>query len=595
MALTEVTTTFNLHDYFGDSFDARRTKGWATNNADNQTIHDNDTGETRIGSGYATINADGTGSFTHWAPGPDGNPTSWQTTYHFDVPDRTARGGRRTESFGPYTVTSSGMMTALVEEQAVPATYLTTVTAELQTYVDAGAAASTSAAASATSAAASADLASAVAGADTADDLITILDANPASDFRTQQDARQSAAIQTSIIEARHSNTLAMMGDSFLANTLIYEAGPLAWQHKPSAMLTGGRILLGQRLELVKDAGISGNTTTQMLARYDTDITPHGAGWVFIGGGTNDVDGGASAATIIANLTAMFDKADRDHARIIAATIPPRDANTAPKNAVLFEVNEWIRREAFVRPGMVLVDLYAVLSEATAATFKSGISLDGIHPYTTAGGWRMARAFYDALKDVVPPVPVLPSSNVDSRSLITCGMFTGTAGGKGTGVTGTTASGWFVEPAPSLTCTATVAKVARTDLGPGDMQEIEVTAGTAQARARNTAVGTAWNPGDEVYATIGFEADTLPTTPAASVFDLNVTCYNAGFSRLLRGVDNGLMAYEFEALNIPASGVLRTPSIVIPALTTTLQITVTMSAGAKVRLYQAELVKGSWL
>lgn len=175
MALTEVTTTFNLHDYFGDSFDARRTKGWATNNADNQTIHDNDTGETRIGSGYAVINTDGTGSFTHWAPGPDGNPTSWQTTYHFDVPDRTARGGRRTESFGPYTVTSSGMMTALVEEQEVPPTYLTQVTAELQEYVDAGAAASTAASASATSAAASAALAQDISNIDTPDALVATL------------------------------------------------------------------------------------------------------------------------------------------------------------------------------------------------------------------------------------------------------------------------------------------------------------------------------------------------------------------------------------------------------------------------------------
>lgn len=135
MALATVTTTFDLADYFGTDFDARRAKAWATTNIDNDTVHDTSTGDTRIGGGTATIATDGTGSFTHWAPGADGNPTSWQTTYHFDVPDRTAPKGRRTESFGPFTVTTSGELTALVEEQEVPPTYLSTVIDLLDTYV----------------------------------------------------------------------------------------------------------------------------------------------------------------------------------------------------------------------------------------------------------------------------------------------------------------------------------------------------------------------------------------------------------------------------------------------------------------------------
>lgn len=135
MALTEITTTFNLHDYFGNDFDPRRAKAWATNNADGMKIDDTSTGETRIGAGVAVIAADGTGTFAHWAPGADGNPVSWQTTYHFDVPDRTEPRGRRTKSFGPYTVTASGLLTALEDEQAVPPTYLTTVTELLDGYV----------------------------------------------------------------------------------------------------------------------------------------------------------------------------------------------------------------------------------------------------------------------------------------------------------------------------------------------------------------------------------------------------------------------------------------------------------------------------
>lgn len=146
MALTQVTTTFDLSDYFGTDFDARRAKAWATNTAPDQTIHDESTGETRIGSGNGTIGSDGTGSFTHWAPGADANPATWQTYYHFDVPDRNAPRGRRQLRLGPFTVTASGELTALVEEQiAVP-------TASAAQSAAAAEASATSAAGSATAA-----------------------------------------------------------------------------------------------------------------------------------------------------------------------------------------------------------------------------------------------------------------------------------------------------------------------------------------------------------------------------------------------------------------------------------------------------------
>lgn len=163
MALANVTTTFNVHDLFGANFDARRAKAWATTNAPDDTIHDKSTGETRIGGGTATINPDGTGTFTHWAPGADGNPTTWQTTYHFDVPDRTTGKGRRVEHFGPFTVTTSGLLTALVQEQiAIP-------TATAAASAAAAGASATSAAGSASSAATSASAAStARTGAETA-------------------------------------------------------------------------------------------------------------------------------------------------------------------------------------------------------------------------------------------------------------------------------------------------------------------------------------------------------------------------------------------------------------------------------------------
>lgn len=134
MALTDVTVTFDLADILGTDFDARRTKIRVYTNVANQTLMDTSTGETRIGDARVTLATDGTGSFTTWAPGADGNPISWQTYIAVDYP-RTGARDRVTRTFGPYTITANADLTELEEEQAVPAEYLTVVTAALDAIV----------------------------------------------------------------------------------------------------------------------------------------------------------------------------------------------------------------------------------------------------------------------------------------------------------------------------------------------------------------------------------------------------------------------------------------------------------------------------
>ena len=134
MALADVTTTFNLADYLGNTFDVRRTKVYLTTNVESNIITDTSTGEVRLGGGTVAVDEIGNVTATHWAPGVDGNPTSWQTTYHIDGVDNASR-ERTLVSVGPFTVTTSGLLTALLEEQAVPAEYLTRVTTLLDGYV----------------------------------------------------------------------------------------------------------------------------------------------------------------------------------------------------------------------------------------------------------------------------------------------------------------------------------------------------------------------------------------------------------------------------------------------------------------------------
>ena len=99
------TIHFDASDYCGTDFDARRVKLWATNNAEDETIHDPD-GHVYIGSGNGTIATDGQASITVPVPEAGWNPITCQTTLHLDYPDRNsrARNGRETKTFGPFTV-----------------------------------------------------------------------------------------------------------------------------------------------------------------------------------------------------------------------------------------------------------------------------------------------------------------------------------------------------------------------------------------------------------------------------------------------------------------------------------------------------------
>lgn len=135
MSLSTVTITFDVHQLLGGDFDARRTKCRVYTNVENQTLIDTSTNEIRMGDQTVTVGSDGTGTFDTWAPGASGNPASWQTYVAFDYP-RTGARDRVTRTFGPYTITASGSLADLEEEQAIPAEYATLLVQQLQALVD---------------------------------------------------------------------------------------------------------------------------------------------------------------------------------------------------------------------------------------------------------------------------------------------------------------------------------------------------------------------------------------------------------------------------------------------------------------------------
>lgn len=192
MAFTEATVSYNLSDYAGEAYDLRRSRGWLVTNIESGYVTDDATGDIRVTEMKANVDADGTGSVTIVVPGST-NPDTWQTTFYFDLPEKGRHGKRQVLKFGPFTITETSILGDLVEEQAVPAEYITAVTAQLDAKVTEAEAAVTAAQAAQAAAEAARDQAQDISNIDTPDALVATLVEDSGS--------ATAAALSASIIE----------------------------------------------------------------------------------------------------------------------------------------------------------------------------------------------------------------------------------------------------------------------------------------------------------------------------------------------------------------------------------------------------------
>ncbi len=133
------------------------------------------------------------------------------------------------------------------------------------------------------------------------------------------------------------------------------------------------------------DRGVSGQTTPQMLGRFQADVIDLHPRLVHILAGTNDIAGNTgptSLAWIEANIRAMATLAKANHIQVvIGSVLPAAGFNWRPgitPAADISALNAWL--EAYARAeGFVYVDYYAVLA-ATDHSFKAAMTLDGVHP-----------------------------------------------------------------------------------------------------------------------------------------------------------------------------------------------------------------------
>jgi lysophospholipase L1-like esterase len=135
------------------------------------------------------------------------------------------------------------------------------------------------------------------------------------------------------------------------------------------------------------NAAIRGNTTTQMMARMESDVLIYQPAVVFVMGGTNDLKRHEDPQKILRRLDQMLDRARAVGATAVLCTIPPRNGGYGRE---VLALNSAIRRYA-ARGNVPLLDLYESVG-TRKGTYKRGLTKDGIHPNLRASDLMTAAA-----------------------------------------------------------------------------------------------------------------------------------------------------------------------------------------------------------
>lgn len=368
--------------------------------------------------------------------------------------------------------------------------------------------------------------------------------------------------------------------------------------HNPKLLANNGyftwwKTLSNGRVKLLHNAGMSGETTSQILARITRDVVPYNPSWVVVLAGTNDVRTGVATVTIIDNLRSIYALLRSYGYNVIAMSVPPLGSGDASYNATttqqIQDINSWIKSTCQVNNGIWFADCHGAIADPAS---EGGAALaanleDSVH-FSPIGSYNAGVILNNITSSFIPLVNSLPTTAADTY-LVSSGnknvspnpMFTtsatgptGTFGGggsvtEGSGAGTSVAKGWRVEA--SGTGSAVASLVARTVANDGDTygnnQRVVLT-----ASANNDSVSiknidnftSQVTAGDSVYAECAFKLSSITGTPKRINLNVNITVGGVIYSTT---IGYGSLSNNLPTSNL--SGVLRTPVLKVPTGTVT--------------------------
>lgn len=401
----------------------------------------------------------------------------------------------------------------------------------------------------------------------------------------------------TGTFEPVHKGTVAVLGDSIaIQNSLTAGSGTtLVNYHKRWGFWTSTAALLKGRLKLIEKSvgtyayGTSGAGIQTIINNGEVAALIAAAPeWAVVHWGTNSlVADGLTAAQTFADYVEGVEMMTAAGIKVVATTILPRVVSgetTSAQRIAIADCNRLIVDWARSAPNVVLCDWAPALIDPTTGDGDADYFRDNTHP-DEVGATRMAKVLFDVLDPIIPKSTApLASGMADSRAVLprgkslqegTGGTFSGSNPGGGSGAI-SAGSVVYVDTGTTLVAS----KVARTDMWPGAWQQFVFSAATATGGAKlSMQTGTGFSVGDTVFGVVEYETDAASW--AAKFVSAQLLCNpNSANTAAGNSLSADLTAMT-EALYQPgvASGVLITPTIVIPSGTTSMRLEAVSGGG----------------
>ena len=191
-------------------------------------------------------------------------------------------------------------------------------------------------------------------------------------------------------IKVQSGQKVAFMGDSI---TQFGWDRPGGYVHLVAEALESAGVKIA-----VVPAGISGNTSRNMLDRVDKSVISQKPDWMTLSCGVNDVwHHDASHVDLEpykANITAIVDKAQAAGIKVVILTATVIQESDNPDNQALAPYNDFLRQLAKER-NLPLADLNAMCWKSLKSDPSNHLTVDGVH-MNPLGNMLMARGVLEA-------------------------------------------------------------------------------------------------------------------------------------------------------------------------------------------------------
>ncbi len=246
--------------------------------------------------------------------------------------------------------------------------------------------------------------------------------------------------------------------DSTVTSTLNAYTTNMSWFDWGQAALVNGPVF-----DVLRNAGVGGNTTTQMAARLQADVLAYKPSHMTLWGGTND--GWTTTADVDATVTRMVSMIQQANAAgiyvfLISETVSSTKGNTF--NQLVLYYNDRLRGYAAMNPNVEFWDFNSLFINpaSTTGTPLTTMTRDGTHLSALGASTIGVNVVAKKLARFSTTLAVLPTSPIDSmgnntnvRNVLSNPLMPFTTGGTagGTGDTGQLPDSWSTSGAGAAT------------------------------------------------------------------------------------------------------------------------------------------------